>query len=190
MDMSDKFNERVSQFIDDEMSSEESELFVRYLERDEHARRQYLRYQLIGTAARGEHLHSSVDDFRNRLNAAIDAEPRRASGIVRHRKLLGGTAVAAGIALIAVVAMQISDMASESTQPVSVAESEAATVVDDGPDVEPEPLVRAPDRETGIQYLIHHAAFTTGMTRTSLRSSVLSAQHLDYADSFEDAGNE
>lgn len=52
--MSEHIRERLSEFVDDEMSIEECDFFVRRLQLDEDARARFFRYHLIGTALRGE----------------------------------------------------------------------------------------------------------------------------------------
>ena len=52
--MSDELNSQLSAFVDDELTPEESELFVRRLCRDDGLRRTASCYGIIGDAIRGE----------------------------------------------------------------------------------------------------------------------------------------
>jgi negative regulator of sigma E activity len=52
--MSDHIREQLSEFVDDEMPIEECDFFVRRLQLDDEARARFVRYQLIGSALRGE----------------------------------------------------------------------------------------------------------------------------------------
>jgi negative regulator of sigma E activity len=167
--MSDSFDEQISEFIDDEMSVDQSEFFVRRLQRDDAARRQYLRYQLIGAAVRGEYRHPAAVDLGSRLEQALRRDATRARRpATRWLRWASGAGIAASVALIAIFGFRL------------------ATLVDDADgEFESPLLVKAPDQVTGFQYLIHHARYSSGMSRTILRSNVVAAQEADPVDASE-----
>lgn len=187
--MTDQFNEQISEFIDDEMSVDESEFFVRRLQRDPEARHQYLRYQLIGAAMRGEHFHPGAAELGLRLEQAIerDASTARARAGAR---LAAGVGIAASVAVVAVFGLRLVYLGPES--PVSAASAglfdAPSYVVPPGP-TESAPLVRVEGEVTGIQYLIHHARYTSGVSRTIMQSSVVAGQENDPTENSENGEN-
>lgn len=183
--MSDQFNEQISEFIDDEMSAEESEFFVRRLQRDAGARRQFLRYQLIGAAMRGEHFHPRAGELGIRLEQAIERDESSARRSKPVTRLAAGAGIAASVALVAVFGLRYAYLGPSSLGAGSSATSagllDAPSYVVPSGAAEPQPLVRVGAEVTGIQYLIHHARYTSGLSRTIMQSSVLAGQDADPA---------
>ncbi len=110
--MSDQIREQVSAFLDGELPSSETELLLKRLTRDVELRQSFGRYALIGEMVRGGSHASLSIGFAARVNRAIDGEsappglqPARL-GHLRWWKPIAGTAVAAGVAAVAVVALQ------------------------------------------------------------------------------------
>lgn len=190
--MTDQFHEQVSEFIDDEMSFEESEFFVRRLQRDEAARRQYLRYQLIGAAVRGEYLHPGASDLGRRLEQALDQdEVRTGQSRARWVHVASVTGIAASIVLVAIfgfvalgpevpVAGRASASIGQEVQALAAPSDEPASTL----------VVRTADRTTGIQYMMHHARYSSGMFRTIAQSNVVAAQESALVADFEGAAIE
>jgi len=180
--MSENFNEQISRFIDDEMSAEESEFFVRRLQRDDQARQQYLRYQLIGAAARGEYLHPGASDLGRRLEQALDVQevPNR-SRQSSWTRIAGGAGIAASVALVAVFGLRLvslgPDAADSAAEFAAGLEQPSYVVPDSAP--ESQEFVRVPAQLTGMQFLIHHARYTSGVSRTIMQSSMIAAQETD-----------
>jgi sigma-E factor negative regulatory protein RseA len=110
--MSEQIREQVSAFLDGELPSSETELLLKRLTRDAELRESFGRYGLIGEALRGSAHTRLTRGFSARVNRAIDGEPLvaalqvRATGAARWWRPLAGAAVAAGVAAIAVVALQ------------------------------------------------------------------------------------
>jgi len=110
--MSDQIREQVSAFLDGELPSSESELLLKRLTRDAELRESFGRYALIGETLRGASRAPVSRGFAARVNRAIDGEPataipqgaRAAHG--RWWRPVAGAAVAAGVAAVAVVALQ------------------------------------------------------------------------------------
>jgi len=176
--MSEQFNEQISEFIDDEMLHEEGEFFVRRLQRDEAARARYLRYQLIGAAARGEYLHPGAADFGQRLERAIDRDTTAGWLASRPMRLASGAGIAASVVLVVLFGFKVMQLESDS-QSLDEAVNMASGRLDLPRPVELQQLVSGPTEVTGIQMLIHHAGYTSGVSRTMMQSSVVAAQASD-----------
>src|SRR5271163_3426374 len=110
--MSEQIREQVSAFLDGELPSSESELLLKRLTRDAELRESFGRYALIGESLRGASRTPLTRGFAGRVNCAIDGEPIVMNfPSVRARaprwwRPFTGAAVAAGVAAVAVVALQ------------------------------------------------------------------------------------
>jgi sigma-E factor negative regulatory protein RseA len=115
--MSEQIREQVSAFLDGELPSAETELLLKRLTRDAIFRESFGRYALIGEAlrcaGRGTERSPLSRGFAAGVNAAIDGEavPAEAPFTVHARgprwwRPVAGAAVAAGVAAVAVVALQ------------------------------------------------------------------------------------
>jgi sigma-E factor negative regulatory protein RseA len=110
--MSEQIREQVSAFLDGELPNSETELLLKRLTRDPELRESFGRYALIGESLRGGTHARLSQGFPGRVNRAIDGEPLVADpATVRGRSAVwwrpfAGAAVAAGVAAIAVVALQ------------------------------------------------------------------------------------
>src|SRR5216684_5454902 len=110
--MSEQIREQVSAFLDGELPNSETELLLKRLTRDPELRESFGRYALIGESLRGGTHARLSQGFPGRVNRAIDGEPLVAGpATVRSRSAVwwrpfAGAAVAAGVAAIAVVALQ------------------------------------------------------------------------------------
>ncbi|MEM6640766.1 MAG: sigma-E factor negative regulatory protein [Pseudomonadota bacterium] len=111
--MTDKIDAQISAFIDDELITEESELLVRRLCSDPAMRQTAARYTMIGDALRGS-LDAVRLDLNNAVMDAIDenaessAAPDSADQPAARPwgRLLGGGAIAAAVAVVAITALQ------------------------------------------------------------------------------------
>ena len=110
--MSEQIREQVSAFLDGELPNSETELLLKRLTRDGELRESFGRYALIGEAVRGGTSSLMTKGFAERVNLAIDGEPIPAGGhspqirAARWWRPFAGAAVAAGVAAVAVVALQ------------------------------------------------------------------------------------
>jgi sigma-E factor negative regulatory protein RseA len=110
--MSEQIREQVSAFLDGELPNSETELLLKRLTRDPELRESFGRYALIGESLRGGTHARLSKGFPGRVNRAIDGEPLVVHPeTVRSRSTVwwrpfAGAAVAAGVAAIAVVALQ------------------------------------------------------------------------------------
>jgi negative regulator of sigma E activity len=109
--MSEQIREQVSAFLDGELPSSETELLLKRLTRDAELRESFGRYALIGEALRGSN-HTLLKGFESRVNQAIDGgPPPLAMPVAQTRgarwwRPFAGAAVVAGVAAVAIVAMQ------------------------------------------------------------------------------------
>jgi sigma-E factor negative regulatory protein RseA len=110
--MSEQIREQVSAFLDGELPNSETELLLKRLTRDGELRESFGRYALIGEAIRGTTRGLLTKGFAGRVNLAIDGElipvngPISQSRGLRWWRPFAGAAVAAGVAAVAVVALQ------------------------------------------------------------------------------------
>jgi sigma-E factor negative regulatory protein RseA len=108
--MSEQILEQVSAFLDGELPASETELLLKRLTRDAGLRESFGRYALFGECLRGGAHARLSQGFAARVNRAIDGEPAVAHPQSGRRaawwRPLAGAAVAAGVAAVAVVALQ------------------------------------------------------------------------------------
>ncbi len=110
--MSEQIREQVSAFLDGELPNSETELLLKRLTRDGELREAFGRYALVGEAIRGNAHVFLTKGFADRVNRAIDGEPIPAGGLAQRASAqrwwrpFAGAAVAAGVAAVAVVALQ------------------------------------------------------------------------------------
>jgi len=110
--MSEQIREQVSAFLDGELPDTETELLLKRLTRDGELRESFGRYALIGEALRGAGSQILTRGFASRVNLAIDGEPAQATAHAqpahasRWWRPLAGVTVAAGVAAVAIVALQ------------------------------------------------------------------------------------
>jgi sigma-E factor negative regulatory protein RseA len=110
--MSEQIREQVSAFLDGELPSTETELLLKRLTRDGELRESFGRYALIGEALRGGGQTLLTKGFASRVNLTIDGEPAPAAAATvpgqaaRWWRPFAGVAVVAGVAAVAIVAMQ------------------------------------------------------------------------------------
>lgn len=211
--MSEHIDEQISEFIDDELSVDQCEFFVRRLQRDREARARYLRYQLIGAAVRGEHLainaalagqaagalagqaagalagqaagtpaageaasdSAATASVRQRLAAGTNQAAAGAGGrltaISRHRvALIGG--VAASLALAAVVIATLPGL--DGIGGEFFASDSVAGTAGGGDE-----FAGSRADVMGMQYVIQHTGFTSGLSRTNMHSSVIAGPLFD-----------
>jgi negative regulator of sigma E activity len=110
--MNEQILEQVSAFLDGELPANETELLLKRLSRDAELRGAFGRYCAYGEAARTVGRSSISRDFADRVNRAIDGEPRVDTGRTiagaTHRwwRPAAGVALAASVAAVAVIALQ------------------------------------------------------------------------------------
>ena len=190
--MNDQFQEQTSLFVDDELSADECEFFVRRLKRDPDARGRLFRYQLIGAALRGELKTPDPELLRRRLQASMDgiglapsARAQQRAGYGRFLKPAVGVAIAASVAVAALLMLQTSSMSGASDVQISGSASlegsggrasDVASYVAP-PDSDLRRLASPPVRLTN--YMMQHGEYASLLSRTSVHSNVVTTGQPD-----------
>jgi negative regulator of sigma E activity len=188
--MSDQFQEQTSLFVDDELSAEECEFFVRRLQRDPDARGRLLRYQLIGATLRGELKTPDPELLRRRLQAAMDGAgraqaaraPQRLSS-TRFLKPAIGLVIAASVTVAALLMLRTSSIEVASEPSISgIALLDASGEAQDAsyivpPDTDPRRMASPPVRLTN--YMMQHGEYASRLSRTSVHSNVVTTGQPD-----------
>jgi len=110
--MNDAIKTQLSAFVDGELADNEADLLVRRLSQDSGLRQQVAEYMAIGRAMRGQPAIPGGDSLRERVLAELGDKPVEAAGPEPARarpaiwRPVGGVAVAAGVAMIALVGLQ------------------------------------------------------------------------------------
>ena len=183
--MSEQIREQVSAFLDGELPISETELLLKRLTRDPELRQSFGRYALIGETLRGTGGASLSLGFAARVNRTIDREPvAPAAPAVRARALrwwkpIAGTAVAAGVAGVALVALQqravapgVTAAPSMVVQNVRLASAVKEPISYTVPAPTAAPAMMAPARLTN--YVFAHSKYSVGLGQGNLLSTLLS----------------
>ncbi len=109
--MSEQIREQISAFLDGELPGAETDLLLKRFMRDAQFRACFGRYALIGEACRGRASGRLTRGFSERVNRALDAETPAAAVYARTPRVrwwrhAASGAVAAGVAVVAVFALQ------------------------------------------------------------------------------------
>ena len=187
--MSEKLQEQVSAFTDDELSEEECAFLVRRLERDPEFRDRALRYSMIGAAMRGELLNPDPDLLRRRVREELDgirSTGHERAPPVASRRLIrpaAGFGIAAAVALTALLVLGIVNRPVDPGDPSQLIADTGGDAVPEGPVsyivpdepvdtlVSGNPMSASPIRLTN--YLITHGEYASGLGRTSIHTDVL-----------------
>ena len=152
--------EQLSAFLDDELDSVESDLFVRRLGKDGELRETAMRYSLIGDALRDEVLSQDP----RAIAGAVAAEGGTHSAAVpanstaRWLRPVAGAAVAATVAVVAVLSLQPAAVVDIDSAAVTVPEA-AAFVGRAAPAAISRRAGTAPDRLS--EYYLTHSEYAT-----------------------------
>ncbi len=110
--MNETIRMQLSAFVDGELPESETELLLRRISQDVALRAEVAEFIEIGRAMRGEHTVVGIHALRTRISTAIDddvvAPPEAEEATPRQRlaKPLGGMAIAAAVAVVAIVGLQ------------------------------------------------------------------------------------
>jgi sigma-E factor negative regulatory protein RseA len=175
--MSEQIREQISAFLDGELPGAESELLLKRMLRDSALRDSFGRYALIGEAMRGMKHVPLRGNITGAINGAIDGDSARpavgvpARAAQRWWRTLGGAAVAASVAVVGVVALQMRTPAPPLTASIStprpplvaaVATPAALKTRDAIGDVSPNPKGGAPNALPGVRltnYVFAHSQY-------------------------------
>jgi negative regulator of sigma E activity len=179
--MTDRINDQISAFIDNELPDDESALLVRRFERDSEARARAMRYTLIGSALRGELLEPHPSVLRQRVAAALSGvTPGVARGRQRQSLRFGAPlariGIAAAVAVVAIGGLRWFNDVEPATGAVV-----GPLVTRETPDsyIVPEPTDQSRTIPvvpvTLTTYLMHHSEYASQLTRNSVSSNVVGA---------------
>lgn len=198
--MTDQFQEQISVFVDDELSLDECEFFVRRLQREPDSRNRLIRYHMIGAAIRGEIRSRDTGILRRRLQDALSGASRLREAPVRRTRRWGafakpiaGVGIAAGVAAVAVLALQSANLRGvPGADAAAIAPLlRAAQQVDAPPSyvVPAEPVERRlmPLTIRLTNYLMHHGEYASNLGRTSVHSNVVATGQADLTEEDEEA---
>ena len=193
--MTEKIQDQISAFIDDELSAEECSFFVRRLERDPEAREQLIRYSTAGAAIRGELLQPDPGVLRRRLQHAMDGVAFPA-GQLRGRQRAGsrflkpalGFGIAASVAAAAIFTLQ--GIMGGGANLGSIVQNQQQALQPAAPsyvvpqDVPEDRLLSSPITLTN--YMVHHGEYASRLGRNFVLSNVVIVSENDVALDSED----
>lgn len=128
--MNEAIRMQLSAYVDGELPESETELLLRRLSQDADLRAEVAEFIEIGRSFRGEYSVSGIHELRQRVAEALDGDVVTAvetevpSSQKSFVKPLGGLALAAAVALVAIIGLQ---QTAPVDDPASVAGTEAAT---------------------------------------------------------------
>jgi sigma-E factor negative regulatory protein RseA len=178
--MSEQIREQVSAFLDGELPGPETELLLKRLTRDGELRESFGRYALIGEAMRGKGRCSLSKGFASRINTAIDVEPKPAAvsslRVPRWWRPIAGVAVAAGVAAVAVVALQQRAVAPALRAGQAVTAQNAETSGEPVSYTVPTPSQGAPVKLPAARltnYVFAHSKYSSGLGQRGVLADML-----------------
>lgn len=200
--MTDPVKEQLSACLDGELPEGELDLLLKQAGRDAQLRASLGRYALIGEAMRAKSPMVAPTGFATRVAAAVAAEPAGDSPVVARpasRPALGtwlrpvaGLAVAAGVAAIAILALQQPQQAAPTTYV-----ADATTIQSPAPNsTDPASYIVPASTDNSAfvpaarltNYVVAHSEYSSPLGRRSVLSGVLAEEESDDAsDSVTDA---
>jgi sigma-E factor negative regulatory protein RseA len=187
--MSEQIREQVSAFLDGELPNSETELLLKRLTRDAELRESFGRYALIGEAVRGASPGVLSRGFAGRVNFAIDGEPVPAAAQAQSARTprwwrpLAGISVAAGVAAVAIIALQQRAIA-----PSAARLSPAAVVVKVAPGMPVADAPLAAQNHEALSYTVPAASSETGAAIAPARLTNYVFAHSKYSSGLGQRG--
>lgn len=182
--MSDPVNEQLSAYLDGELAGVETDLLVKRIARDAELRACLGRYALVSELVKGDQAVAASRAFAAKVMSALDEEPALAASRfvlspvwARRLRPAAGMAVAAGVAAVAVVAVQ-----NGGTGPERIAGAEIAAAPAVATAVDPEPSYTVPSTtQTSAfvpaarltNYVVAHSEYSSPLGRRTVLSGVL-----------------
>lgn len=117
--MNDAIKMQISAFVDGELPDAEADLLLRRMSQDATLRRQAAQYLEIGRAMRGEAAVPGIEHLQERIAASLGERELDAAEVAedpapnRAVRPLVGVALAASVALVAIVGLQLTSDVSE-----------------------------------------------------------------------------
>jgi sigma-E factor negative regulatory protein RseA len=196
--MNEELDSQLSAMFDDELPPAECELLARRLSRDEQLKARWGRYAVVGAVIRAERGLRLNVPLAGRVSAVLLAEPEFASvpaahtprGRVRWWHPLAATAVAAGVAAVAIVWLRAQSplggplltsqlaVPTAATVPVSATVRSGPAVVA-GSYVVPRPMKVAPMTVPSTElanYVVAHSMFSSPVAGRNLLSAFMTSE--------------
>jgi len=189
--MTDALNEQLSACLDGALPPAELDLLLKRVGREAELRATVGRYSLISEALRGERPAVASRDFASNVMAALAKEPavavkapRISAATLRYLRPAGGMAIAAGVAAIAVFALQPagqSELEGAAT-PLVAASGEAGSEAPAPTAIDSDPSYVVPTSTTSsafipatrlTNYVVAHSEYSSPLGRRSLQTGVL-----------------
>ena len=207
--MTDPVKEQLSACLDGELPEGELDLMLKRVGRDSQLRASLGRYALIGETLRAQRPVAAPADFSKRVADAIAAEPalhtsgqssRRIQPIAtRWLRPLGGLAVAAGVAAMAILAIQQPQQDDPSATYAAQAAAPTNTVTESIPNPAASYIVPTSTASSSIvpaarltNYVVAHSEYSSPLGRRSVLTGVLAedAEGTDTDVAVDEAVNE
>ena len=182
--MTDPVKEQLSACLDGELPEAELDLLLKQVHRDAHLQQSVGRYALISEVLRAGATPVPSAGFASRISQAIAAEAAeqaapvapakpRQSQMPRWIRPVGGAAIAAGVAAVAVLMVQpqlASNPQTEGTTTIVASSAEPGYIV---PPVTPPSQIPIPATYLA-KYVMAHSEYASPLGRRAVLSSVLS----------------
>lgn len=196
--MTDPVKEQLSACLDGELPEAELDLLLKQLHRDARLQQSVGRYSLISEVLRTGTSPAPSAGFAARISQAIAAEsdlqPASMAPAASRRELprwmrpVGGAVIAAGVAAVAVMALQPQLNLNQQTEGVTqvVAETSASSAANDRYIVPPgAPATQIVPAAYLAKYVMAHSEYASPLGRRALMSSVLSDDEGELNDSVD-----
>lgn len=168
--MNDAIRMQISAFVDGELPDAEADLLLRRMGQDASLRKQAAEFLEIGRAMRGEPGVPGIDRLQERISAELDDKPLVADEVLpvapasRSMRPLIGAVVAASVALLAIVGLQLRPALDGDVAPDgAVAESSEDTAY-----TVPEPV-----DEQLRQFVLSHGASSSELGANSMNTRLV-----------------
>ena len=170
--MNEAIREQLSAYVDGELPDNEAELLIRRMSQDAELRAEVAQYLALGRIMRDNMGLAAADHLNERVAAELgetagnDGEIETTSAPSRSMKLLGGAAIAATVAMIAIFTLQQTGTVDDSTADVPVVADNENPVV---------PSTTAQE-EKQLQYLRNHAEMSTELGANGMDSRLVTLE--------------
>ena len=198
--MTDALNEQLSACLDGELPPAELDLLLKRVGRDADLRAAIGRYSLIGEALRAERPAVASRDFASNVMAALAKEPaiRRSkipAAAVRYLRPAGGMAIAAGVAAIAVFAVQPDGQPEGEPVGTALVAANEPAAESAATDIDTDPSYVVPTSTSSsafipatrlTNYVVAHSEYSSPLGRRSVLTGVLADDSEPAAEEAED----
>jgi negative regulator of sigma E activity len=178
--MNDAIRMQISAFVDGELPDAEADLLLRRMSQDEELRRKAAEYLEIGRAMRGEPGVPGIERLQERISAALDDKPVVDDAVVPEvtpggtLRPLVGVAVAASVALVALVGLQMTQGVDGTD---AAPENAVAGAVEEAGYTVPQPV----DEQLRQYYLSHGAASSSELGANGMNARLVTLRLSDEA---------